>query len=109
MATRERDFAMHDKLDMLCGDFMECAFALDLVVWSTSCAQFEGNPPLKPGALDCEYSMSVGDSFPLNTCAHRVNCGIKCGSDIIVRDVIPFLEKIQWKNPKGRLLIQVTN
>jgi hypothetical protein len=50
MATHKRDFATCIKLVMLCKsmrDFMECLFALDLVVWRTSCAQFEGNPPLK--------------------------------------------------------------
>ena len=75
METHERDFATRDKLDMLCEtvrEFMERAFLLDLVVWRTSCAQIEENSSSKPGALD------------------RVSIGGK--SDIIVRDVIPFLE-----------------
>jgi hypothetical protein len=75
METHERDFATRDKLDMLCEtvrEFVERAFVLDLVVWRTSCAQIEENSSSKPGALDRE---SVGGR-----------------SDIIVRDVIPFLE-----------------
>jgi len=75
METHERDFATRDKLDMLCEtvrEFMERAFVLDLVVWRTSCTQIEENSSSKRGALDRE---SVGG-----------------GSDIIVRDVIPFLE-----------------
>jgi len=96
MATHERDFATRDKLDMLCEtvrEFMERAFALELAVWRTSLAQqLDGDAPSRKDAPDHESSMSEDGPSPSGACAYRSNRRIMCGSDVIVRDVIPFLE-----------------
>ena len=76
MMAPERDFATCDMLDMLCKtmrEFTEPVFALDLAVWRTSCAQVEEDPWSEQDALGR-------------------NRRVRCGSDVIVRGVIPFLE-----------------
>ena len=76
MAAPKRDFAMRDMLDMLretMREFAERVFALDLAVWRTSCAQVEEGLSSKRDALG-------------------LNRRVRCGSDVIVRGVIPFLE-----------------
>ena len=76
MAAPEQDFAMRNMLDMLrktVREFAERAFAWDLAVWRTSCAQVEEDPWSEQDALGR-------------------NRRVRCGSDVIVRGVIPFLE-----------------
>ena len=67
MQTHERNFTTRDKLDMISEtirEFMERVSALELSVWRASCLQFD----------------------------ERFSSMQKSGADIIVRDVIPFLE-----------------
>jgi hypothetical protein len=96
MATHEQDFAMRNRLDMLhetVWDFVERAFALNLVMWRTSHVQFKGNPPSKQDdVLDRKCTVSAGNSLLHNACASRVNRGIRCRFDIIMSNVSPFLE-----------------
>ncbi len=76
MAAPERDFGTRDMLDMLpetVREFAEHTFTLDLAIWRTSWAQVEEDPSPERDALGR-------------------NRRVKCGSDIIVRGVIPFLE-----------------
>ena len=76
MAAPERDFATRDMLNMLCEtvwEFAERAFTLDLAIWRTSCVQVEEDPSSEQDALGC-------------------NRRVRCGSEVIVRGVIPFLE-----------------
>ncbi|KAL3815765.1 hypothetical protein ACHAXA_008815 [Cyclostephanos tholiformis] len=94
MTAPERDFATRDKLDMLCEtvrDFMERAFALELVVWSKSCSN--GSTSSMKDALDQNVQVRLADdTSSFDARSYRVDRRIKCGSDVIVRDVIPFLE-----------------
>ncbi len=54
MTAPKRDFAMRHMLNMLrktMREFVECAFALDLAVWRTSCVKVEEDPPSEQDAL----------------------------------------------------------
>ena len=94
VSTHERDFATRDKLDMLSEavqNFMERAFALELVVWSASISGFNDGVPISmENAISSTPAGGNVTSFDMG--AYRVDRRIKCGSDVIVRDVIPFLE-----------------
>ena len=76
MVAPERDFVTRDLLDMLRETVREFAvrvFALDLAVWRMSCVQVEEDP------------LSERDVLGRDRC-------VRCGSNVIVRGVIPFLE-----------------
>ena len=78
MAAHERDFASHDMLVMLretVREFAERVFALDLAVWRTSCAQVKEDPLSEQDALS-------------------LDCRVRCGSDVIVRGVIPYNDRV---------------
>jgi hypothetical protein len=75
MAAPEWEFATRDMLDMLretVREYAERTFPLDLAVWRTSCAH-EEDPSSKLDALGRDRR-------------------VRCGSRVIVRDVISFLE-----------------
>ena len=77
-SARERDIATRDGLDALCEtvrEFAERASALDSAVWRTTS---RGGARVEGG----------GASHALGIIDRRV----RCGSDVIVRGVIPFLE-----------------
>ncbi len=109
MTTHKQDFAMHNRLDMLhktLQNFVEHAFTLDLVMWRMSRAQFEGSPPSKQDdALDSEHTVLVGNALPHDACACRVNREIRYRPDIIVRDLILFLEN-KLIGPTARKSVQ---
>jgi hypothetical protein len=100
VSTHERDFATRDKLDMLSEavrNFMERAFTLELAVWSASISGYDGggSPSSMENSLDRNdvlSSTSAEDATSYDMGAYRVDRRIKCGCDVIVRDVIPFLE-----------------
>ena len=91
MRVHERDFTTRDKLDMICEslvDFRERVFALELAVWRASCLQFDTRFASIQEAMDHEASAT--DTFDIN--AYKADRRIRSGADIIIRDVIPFLE-----------------
>ena len=93
MQTHERDFTTRDKLDMICdtiSEFKERVFALELAVWRASILQFNARFTSIQDVLDHESSITVGPDF--DTDAYKVDRRIRSGADVIVRDVIPFLE-----------------
>lgn len=92
METHERDFTTRDKLDMICEtmkEFMERVFTLELAVWRASCLQFDERFASMQEVLDHEASIVSG---PFDAHDYKVDRRIRSGADIIVRDVIPFLE-----------------
>lgn len=92
METHERDFTTRDKLDMICEairDFMERVVTMELAVWRASCLQFDTQFSTIQEVLDHESSIT-SDTFDPH--GYKVDRRIKSGADIIVRDVIPFLE-----------------
>ena len=93
MQTHERDFTTRDKLDMICdtiSEFKERVFVLELAVWRASILQFNARFTSIQDVLDHESSITVGPDFDAN--AYKVDRRIRSGADVIVRDVIPFLE-----------------
>merc|ERR1712008_69592 len=98
MQTHERHFATSDKLEMICEnirEFMERVFALELAVWKASCLQFDERFSSVQEVLDHESSMA---SAPFDALGYKVDRRIRSGADIIVRDVIPFLENEPVEN-----------
>ena len=92
MNIHERDFTTRDKLDMICDtikDFMERVFTLELAVWRASCLQFDTQFTSMEQVFDQEASIADG---PFDAHGYKVDRRIRSGADIIVRDVIPFLE-----------------
>lgn len=92
METHERDFTTRDKLDMVCEairDFMERIFTLELGVWRASCLRFDARFSSVEEALDHESSIASG---PFDAAAYKSLQRIRSGADVIVRDVIPYLE-----------------
>ncbi|KAL7525053.1 hypothetical protein ACHAXR_001672 [Thalassiosira sp. AJA248-18] len=92
MDTYERDFTTRDKLDMICEtmkEFMERVFTLELAVWRASCLQFDEKFSSVQEVLDHE-SLITSDIFDAH--GYKVDRRIRSGADVIVRDVIPFLE-----------------
>ena len=90
-SVHERDFTTRDKLDMVCDtlrDFMERVHALELAVWRTSCLQFGQYKTMKE-AIENESRHASG---PFETLGYKRARRIQSGTEIIVRDVIPFLE-----------------
>ena len=92
MRVHERDFTTRDKLDMICEslvDFRERVFALELAVWRASCLQFDTRFASIQDAMDHEAS-TTDAAFDIN--AYKADRRIRSGADVIIRDVIPFLE-----------------
>ena len=92
METHERDFTTRDKLDMICDamrNFNERVFTLELAVWRASCLQFDTRFLSMEDVLEHESSQISGE---FDTHAYKVDRRIKSGADIIVRDVMSFLE-----------------
>lgn len=90
LRVHERDFTTRDKLDMVCDtlrDFMERVHALELAVWRASCLQFGKYKTMKE-AIEHEARQANG----LGTLGYKRARRIQSGTDVIVRDVIPFLE-----------------
>lgn len=95
METHERNFTTRDKLDMICEEireFMERVFTLELAVWRASCLQFDTRFSSVQGVLDHESSIVAAAAAPFDAHEYKVDRRIRSGADIIVRDVIPFLE-----------------
>ncbi|KAL9188909.1 hypothetical protein ACHAXT_011399 [Thalassiosira profunda] len=93
MQTHERDFTTRDKLDMVCEairEFTEKVFTLELAVWRASCLQFDAGFASMEEVLQHQSSISEG---PFDAHAYKVERRIRSGADIIVRDVIPFIEQ----------------
>ena len=92
MRVHERDFTTRDKLDMICDtvvEFRERVFVLELAVWRASCLQFDTSFTSIQEAMDHEAS-TTDAAFDINT--YKADRRIRSGADIIIRDVIPFLE-----------------
>ncbi|KAL7551378.1 hypothetical protein ACHAWF_014580 [Thalassiosira exigua] len=92
MESHERDFTTRDKLDMICEDiraFMERVFVLELAVWRASCLKFDATYSTMDEVLDHESSVAE-DAFDAHY--YKVDRRIRSGVDVIVRDVIPFVE-----------------
>ena len=92
METHERDFTTRDKLDMVCEEiraFMERVFTLELAVWRASCLRFNPSYSSVGEALNRESS-EAGVAFDAR--AYKADRRIRSGTDVIVRDVIPFVE-----------------
>lgn len=92
METHERDFTTRDKLDMICEtirDFMERVFALEMAVWRASCLQFDTRFSSMQEVLDHESAIATS---PFDAREYKSARRIRSGADIILRDVIPFLE-----------------
>jgi ankyrin repeat protein len=91
MKTHERDFTIRDKLDIICDalrNFNERVLTLELAIWRASCLQFDPRFLSMERALEHESSQTR-DFDPH---AYKLDCRIKSGADIIVRDVMSFLE-----------------
>ena len=102
METYERDFTTRDKLDIICDamrNFKERVFTLELAVWRASCLQFDPRFRSMEDVFEHESSQVFG---VFDAHAYKVDCRIKSGADIIVRDVISFVEK---KYGNGKLLV----
>ncbi|KAL7432086.1 hypothetical protein ACHAXM_002933 [Skeletonema potamos] len=92
METYERDFTTRDKLDIICDamrNFKERVFTLELAVWRASCLQFDPRFRSMEDVFEHESSQVFG---VFDAHAYKVDCRIKSGADIIVRDVISFVE-----------------
>ncbi len=93
METHERNFTTRDKLDIISDairNFNERVFTLELAVWRTSCLQFDTRFQSMVDVLEYESSQTSSGEF--DTHAYKVDRRIKSGADIIVRDVMSFLE-----------------
>ena len=91
MQTHERDFTTRDKLDIISDaifNFNERVFTLELAVWRASCLQFDSRFLSMERVF--EHESSRVPCF--DTQAYKVDRRIKSGADIIVRDVMSFLE-----------------
>jgi hypothetical protein len=92
METHERDFTTRDKLDIICDamrNFNERVLTLELAVWRASCLQFDTRFLSMEDVLEHESSQISGY---FDAHAYKVDRRIKSGADIIVRDVMSFLE-----------------
>eukprot|EP00985_Skeletonema_marinoi_P021146 scaffold12845_cov141-Skeletonema_marinoi.AAC.4 len=92
MQTHERDFTTRDKLDMISDamrNFNARVFTLELAVWRASCLQFDTRFQSMEDVLEHESSQASGD---FDSHAYKVDRRIKSGADIIVRDVMSFVE-----------------
>jgi hypothetical protein len=88
MQTHERDFTTRDKLDIamdVIRNFMERVHALELAVWRASCLQFNAEFSSMQQMID-----HLPSTFDIHE--YKNDRRIKSGADVIVRDVIPFLE-----------------
>ena len=96
MSTHERDFTTRDKLDMVMEtirNFMERVFVLELAVWRASCLQFRTEYSSIQQIIEHMSSNSLsGDTELFDVHVYKADRRIKSGADVIVRDVIPFLE-----------------
>ena len=94
IGTQERDFTTRDKLDMVrdvIRNLMERVFVLELAVWRASCFEFNAQFSSTQSVMERLAILAVSDpQFDPN--AYKTDRRIKSGADIIVRDVIPFLE-----------------
>jgi ankyrin repeat protein len=91
MQTHERDFTTRDKLDIISdaiSNFKERVFTLELAVWKASCLQFDSKFQSMEDVIEHE-SLQM-PCFDAHT--YKVDRRIKSGADIIVRDVMSFLE-----------------
>ena len=92
METHERNFTTRDKLDMISDamqNFNERVITLELAVWRASCLQFDTRFQSMEDVLEYESSRATGE---FDTHVYKVDRRIKSGADIIVRDVMSFLE-----------------
>lgn len=96
METHERDFTTRDKLNIVMDiirNFMERVYVLELAVWRASCLQFNEEYSCMQDVIENLSTVATVDggvSFDVN--AYKIDRRIKSGADIIVRDVMPFLE-----------------
>ena len=94
LSTHERDFMTRDKLDMVMECiryFMERVFVLELAVWRASCLEF-GDYLSMEQVLEELSLASISEGTEFDVGVYKADRRIKSGADVIVRDVIPFLE-----------------
>ena len=92
MATHERNFTTRDKLDIISEEiryFSERVFTFELAVWRASCLQYDARFKTIEDALEYESTQSTGE---FDGHAYKVDRRIKSGGDVIVKDVMSFLE-----------------
>ena len=80
METHERDFTTRDKLDMVAeaiNALKERVFLLELAVWREACLVY--------GGCDKDRVCEMGHAF-------KLECRIKSRAEVIVHDVLPFIE-----------------
>ena len=95
MGTHERDFTTRDKLDIamdVIRNFMERVYALELAVWRASCLQFNAECSSMQEVIEQLSASAISDEGMFDINAYKADRRIKSGADVIVRDVIPFLE-----------------
>ena len=96
MQTYERDFTTRDKLDIVVDvirNHMERVFLLELAVWKASCLQFSAEYSSMEQIVQQIKSSTCQDKitqYDIHT--YKLERRIKSGADVIVRDVMPFLE-----------------
>lgn len=91
----ERNFETRDKLDMICDaveEFAERAAALELAVWRASCLRFDPGCSSVGEALEREARRASVEGRTFDAGLYKAERRIRSGADIIVRDVVPFLE-----------------
>jgi hypothetical protein len=97
LRTHERDFTTRDKLDIVIEvilNFLERVFALELAIWRASCLQFNSEFSSLQHLIEYLSSSTISDECnkSFDPHAYKSDRRIKSGADVIVRDVIPFLE-----------------
>jgi hypothetical protein len=96
LQTHERDFTTRDKLDIVhdvIHNFMERVFNLELAVWRASCLQFSAEFPSMQHVIEHLSLLALSDTkVAFDARAFKADRRIKSGADVIVRDVIPFVE-----------------
>lgn len=105
METHERNFTTRDKLDMISDamrNFNERVCTLELAVWRASCLQFDTRFQSMEDVLEHESSQASGE---FDTHVYKEDRRIKSGADIIVRDVMSFLES----EPVDEVIVQFKN
>eukprot|EP00804_Cyclotella_cryptica_P018791 CCRYP_021184-RA/>CCRYP_021184-RA protein AED:0.04 eAED:0.04 QI:227/1/1/1/1/1/3/950/373 len=96
LQTHERDFTTRDKLDIVqdvIRNFIERIFNLELAVWRASCLQFSAEFSSIHCFIEHLSSLELSDTKDtFDASVYKADRRIKSGADVIVRDVMPYLE-----------------